>query len=150
MDKICFSLNEILDEVKIRLSYISGKSAKEVEEYRRHAACCADSHLLMSLVEESALWLAFKLRGSGIGVAISSEVLEVSSQLPHWSECSCTVSLINLFRYLVIDRIIYLWLLYSGLSDAPKWYEITESSFAALADKLRIFSKLKPRATPPL
>lgn len=145
-----FSLSGLIETVKERLRYISGKRTDHSDLYFRHIACKDDEMMLLSLAEETFALISMRLgHFSGsytIGtdsVTFSVKGYDSSGSFSFEKEMKTTM------RELIIEGIIYRWFLITGFEDAQQWNERMENSLEIFTDKLHIFSGLPLRKTSP-
>lgn len=121
-------LEEIIKEVKLRLTYIAGKRAETDKEYFRHIACEADHEMLYILANDAQMWLDLKLKSEGSKFHIQQ----------------------NVYRSLWIYTTIYRWLEISGLAQAERWRNKIMETIAEIREQTRRHPPLKTRPVPPV
>ena len=134
MVKIEINYSELMETFTLLLEYLSGKRARNADEYYRFTVCDADSRLLHRLLRESLAWIsanAVKIWG---GSVIMDDTIKIG--FGFGSEEGDDLARTDEFRWMVTDlliyRMIFLWLRLTGSLEALQW----ESRSVSLLEKL--------------
>ena len=150
MIEVEFGYSELIDSVIERLQYISGKRAGNTDEYFRHAACSADSSMLMQLAAECISFLALKVGKRWVSTVISGDLVKITfnSEAETAGILGDRDTFSRLVRTSVVYAVISRWLSISGSEDASLWESRADYLYENLLVRLNIRKSLKPRRIP--
>ena len=143
-----FSINisSLLEDVKIRLEYLAGKTGQTGAEYFRLVPCDADLDLLKKIALECADFISLSFSGSA---TLSKRGASLLISIPvNYSE-SEDARLRPLLMYALVCRIVFRWLKLAGHPGGEFWEKEYEVTLNATKDNRHHYGPLKSRPLPP-
>lgn len=132
---IKISILTLFNDIKLQLSYISGKRATSQNDYFRHVVCETDYPLLRSITAETLAFMSHEARMADFNFSIEEERIIIRINK------NCYISK-DLLYHILLKRILHRWFIISGL-DIPDC--LLDKPSDILTDFIR-----NERAFPPL
>lgn len=151
MTQIDFGFSEILEEVKLRLDYMSSKRASTPTDFFRLSLCEADASVLQELALEAAALLSEELGKISGGYDLRSGTLSffiaIAEALPGEKR---HLEISSLLKGALVYAVIFKWLLLAGSAEATVWREQMEFMVTKLRASSAVKMKLRSRPLFPL